>query len=140
MNWKFTMQRILILVASIPKFQKKSVSLLSGPIAQLSPFKICYGSSISEDFGTSGFEVSVLETSRLAFLSNLRLLKFQFTYPPSSHSTTISTSTMASGTLRWFHVTYDNVIGSHHSRLYPQLTGTWYTHVSTSVQKEKSNG
>jgi hypothetical protein len=37
-----------------------------------------------------------------------------------------SFTTVACGTFRRVHVTFNDVIGSHHSRLSPRLTGTWY--------------
>jgi hypothetical protein len=37
-----------------------------------------------------------------------------------------SFTTAACGTFRRVHITFNDVIGSHHSRLSPRLTGTWY--------------
>jgi len=36
-------------------------------------------------------------------------------------------TTVACGMFRRVHVAFNDVIGSHHSRLSPRLTGTWYT-------------
>jgi hypothetical protein len=136
------MQRIPIFVTSIPEFQKFGFLALWAHNTTVA-LKICYGSSVSEDFGTSGLRVSGFRFLRLPDLLSFPTSDFRnsdLLYPLGPHNTTVSTSTVVSGTLRWVHVTYDDVIGSHHSRLSPRLTGTWYTHVSTSVQKEKSNG
>jgi hypothetical protein len=38
-----------------------------------------------------------------------------------------SFTTVACGTFRRVHVSFNDVIRSHHSRLSPRLTGTWYT-------------
>jgi hypothetical protein len=45
----------------------------------------------------------------------------------SGPTTQLSSFTIvACGMFRRIHVTFNDVIGSHHSRLSPRLTGTWY--------------
>jgi hypothetical protein len=41
-------------------------------------------------------------------------------------------TTMACGTFRRVHVAFNDVIGSHHSRLSSRLTGTWYAFMHPS--------
>jgi hypothetical protein len=49
-------------------------------------------------------------------------------------------TTVACGTFRRVHVAFNDVIGSHHSRLSPRPTGTWYISMCPRPFLEKSNG
>jgi hypothetical protein len=49
-------------------------------------------------------------------------------------------TTVACGTFRRVHITFNDLIGSHHSLLSPRPTGTWYISMCPRPFLEKSNG
>jgi hypothetical protein len=100
----------------------------------------------STNFGTSGLQVSGFWSTRLSHSlsgllasgsqstrlstpchSNSRILKFRFTllFGPTIHLSPLIM--MAYSTFRKVHITFSDVIRSHHSRLSSRLTGTWCT-------------
>jgi hypothetical protein len=100
----------------------------------------------SANFGTSGLRVSGFWSTRLSHSlsgllasgsrstrlstpchSNSRILKFRFTLLSGPTVQLSPLITVARGTFRKVHVTFGDVIGSHHSRLSSRLTGTWCT-------------
>jgi hypothetical protein len=89
------------------------------------------------------------------FLATSRLREFQCRAPmplsresPKSRITLFSGpttqlspfTTVACGTFRRVHVTFNDVIRSHHSRLSPRPTGMWYISMCPRPFLEKSNG
>jgi hypothetical protein len=113
------MQRILIFVASITEFQKFGFLALWAHNTVVT-LKIFYGSSVFEDFRTSGLRVSGFRFLRLSDLLSFPTPDFQISiyFILRAHIAQLSPFTIvARGTFRRVHVTFGDVIGSHHSHL-----------------------
>jgi hypothetical protein len=77
----------------------------------------------------SGLLASEYWSTRLSTLchSNSRIPKFQFTLLSEPTIQLSPLITVACGMFRKVHITFGDVIRSHHSRLSSRLTGTWST-------------